>query len=73
MRQFLNTFWVVLGQIQSITNRGLIGYPQAGVQLLVWSALEDVRRFPDVTAALKEVSPGRFVAHFETKGEITVS
>lgn len=40
---------------------------------LVWSALEDVRQFPDVKAGLKEVSPGHLVAHFESKAEVTVS
>lgn len=44
---------------------------QAGVKHLVWSSLEDVRQFPDVKAGLKEVSPGHYVAHFESKAEVT--
>ena len=48
---------------------------QAGVKHLVFSSLEDVRKYPGVTDKLPEIkgAPGRYVGHWEAKDEVAVS
>lgn len=51
---------------------GAMRTPQAGIQHLVWSGLEDPRTKEGVSAKLKEVAPGSLVPHFESKAAVTV-
>ena len=47
---------------------------QAGVKHLVFSSLEDVRKYPGVTEKLPQIesAPGRYVGHWEAKAEVEV-
>lgn len=44
---------------------------EAGIQQLVWSALEDPREVPGLKDQLKELGHGHYVPHFESKAAVT--